>query len=106
MRRMKIRFGKDESGAAMVEFAVVAGLIFIPLVFGILEFGRVIWTKNMVTAAAREGVRNLRHAARLAVRQPLGRAGGGVDKLRGRLQVEHQQIETLRFFVLGVNRRR
>ena len=57
MRPMRIRFGKDESGAAMVEFAVVAGLIFIPLLFGILEFGRVIWAKNMVTAAAREGVR-------------------------------------------------
>jgi Flp pilus assembly protein TadG len=41
----------------MVEFAVVATLIFIPVVFGIIEFGRAIWSKNMVTAAAREGVR-------------------------------------------------
>jgi Flp pilus assembly protein TadG len=41
----------------MVEFAIVAGLIFIPLVFGIIEFGRLVWAKNMVTAAAREGVR-------------------------------------------------
>jgi Flp pilus assembly protein TadG len=41
----------------MVEFAIVAGLIFIPMVFGIIEFGRLIWAKNMVTAAAREGVR-------------------------------------------------
>lgn len=41
----------------MVEFAVVAAVVFIPLVFGVIEFGRLIWAKNMVTAAAREGVR-------------------------------------------------
>ena len=41
----------------MVEFAVVTGLIFLPLLFGIIEFGRLLWAKNMVTAAAREGVR-------------------------------------------------
>ena len=48
---------KDERGAAMVEFAVVTALIFIPLVFGIIEFGRLIWSKTTITAAAREGVR-------------------------------------------------
>ena len=57
MKRCRIRFHKDERGTAMVEFAIVAGLIFIPLVFGIIEFGRLVWAKNMVTAAAREGVR-------------------------------------------------
>lgn len=41
----------------MVEFAIVSALVFIPIVFGIIEFGRVVWAKNMVTAAAREGVR-------------------------------------------------
>lgn len=41
----------------MVEFAIVFALIFVPLVFGIIEFGRVTWAKNMVTSAAREGVR-------------------------------------------------
>ena len=41
----------------MVEFALVASLVFIPIVFGIIEFGRAIWAKNMVTTAAREGVR-------------------------------------------------
>lgn len=47
----------DEIGAAMVEFALVAGLIFIPLVFGTIEFGRLISAKTTITAAAREGVR-------------------------------------------------
>jgi Flp pilus assembly protein TadG len=41
----------------MVEFAVVAALIFFPIVFGIIEFGRLVWARNMVGAAAREGVR-------------------------------------------------
>jgi Flp pilus assembly protein TadG len=41
----------------MVEFALVAGVIFIPMVFGVIEFGRLVWAKNMVTSAAREGVR-------------------------------------------------
>jgi|SRR6185503_6855505 len=41
----------------MVEFAVVAALIFIPIVFGILEFGRITWAKDMITTAAREGTR-------------------------------------------------
>ena len=41
----------------MVEFAIVAAVIFFPLVFGIIEFGRLVWSKTMVTAAAREGVR-------------------------------------------------
>ncbi len=41
----------------MVEFALVSALIFIPLVFGIIEFGRITWAKDMVTTAAREGTR-------------------------------------------------
>ena len=41
----------------MVEFAIVAVIFFIPLVFGIIEFGRMAWAKSTVTAAAREGVR-------------------------------------------------
>jgi Flp pilus assembly protein TadG len=59
MRVLKRRhsFARDEGGTAMVEFSIVAAFIFIPVVFGIIEFGRVVWAKNMVTAAAREGVR-------------------------------------------------
>jgi len=56
-KSMKRRFLRDESGAAMVEFAVVTALIFIPIVFGILEFGRLVWAKDMITTAAREGTR-------------------------------------------------
>jgi Flp pilus assembly protein TadG len=51
------RFSQDERGAAMVEFAIVAVVFFIPLIFGIVEFGRMAWAKSTVTAAAREGAR-------------------------------------------------
>src|SRR4029079_8365767 len=57
LSRFRRRFLRDESGAAMVEFAVVTAFIFIPIVFGILEFGRITWAKDMVTTAAREGTR-------------------------------------------------
>jgi Flp pilus assembly protein TadG len=51
------RFLRADSGAAMVEFSLVATLVFFPLVFGLIEFGRVVMIKSAVTAAAREGVR-------------------------------------------------
>jgi len=41
----------------MVEFALAAGLVFIPLVFGIVEFGFAFWSKNAAAADAREGAR-------------------------------------------------
>lgn len=43
----------------MVEFALVVTVIFLPLVFGVIEFGRLSYLKTTVTAAAREGVRYL-----------------------------------------------
>lgn len=51
------RFLHDETGAAMVEFAVIAVAIFLPLTFGVIELGRAMFAKTTVTAAAREGVR-------------------------------------------------
>lgn len=41
----------------MVEFALVTTAVLIPLLFGIIEFGRLVWAKDMITSAAREGVR-------------------------------------------------
>jgi Flp pilus assembly protein TadG len=41
----------------MVEFTLVVTVIFLPLVFGVIEFGRLSYLKTTVTAAAREGVR-------------------------------------------------
>ncbi len=43
-------------GQALVEFALVVPL-FLVLLFGMVEFGRVWMTKNIITGAAREAVR-------------------------------------------------
>lgn len=51
MRRLRRDDGQD-----LVEFALIAPLFFL-LLFGILEFGLVIWHYNTVSIAAREGAR-------------------------------------------------
>ena len=45
-----------ERGAALVEFAV-AGVVFLTAVFAVIEFGRLLWTHNALTDAARRGAR-------------------------------------------------
>ena len=62
---------KGERGAALVEFAI-AGLVFMTAVFAVIEFGRLLWTHNALTDAARRG-------ARYAVNQG---AGGADDAKR------------------------
>src|SRR4030095_15421475 len=47
---------KNERGAALVEFAIVA-TVFISVMFGVIEFGRLFWTHNALRDAARRGVR-------------------------------------------------
>lgn len=51
------RFFRSEHGGSLVEFALVFAFILVPLLFGALEFGRGLYIKSTVTAAAREGVR-------------------------------------------------
>jgi len=51
------QFSGRERGATFVEFALVVAVVFLPLVFGVIEFGRLSYLKTTVTAAAREGVR-------------------------------------------------
>jgi Flp pilus assembly protein TadG len=47
---------KPEKGQALVEFAMVT-LLFFTLVFGIIEFGRALWTWNTIAQATRAGAR-------------------------------------------------
>jgi Flp pilus assembly protein TadG len=49
-------FLEDDSGAAMVEFAIATS-VFITLLLAILEFGFAAWARNSVAADAREGAR-------------------------------------------------
>jgi len=46
----------SERGNAMVEFAIILPLLLI-VVFGIIDFGRALYTANNLTAAVREGAR-------------------------------------------------
>lgn len=50
------RTRRDQSGAAAVEFALVAGL-FIFILYGLIAFGMILATKQRVTNAAAEGAR-------------------------------------------------
>ncbi len=55
--RFMAKFVSGESGSTMVEFALVAVVIFLPMTLGVIEVGRGVWIKSTLTAAAREGVR-------------------------------------------------
>lgn len=53
---MRSKTKMSERGAALVEFAIVAS-VFLTVVFGVLEFGRLYWTHNALRDAARRGAR-------------------------------------------------
>lgn len=45
-----------ERGTTMAEFAIIA-VVFFMIIFGIIEFGRLLYTHNALTDAARRGAR-------------------------------------------------
>lgn len=47
---------KDRRGTAAVEFAIVAPVFFL-LIFGMIEFGRMVMVQQIITNASREGAR-------------------------------------------------
>jgi Flp pilus assembly protein TadG len=53
LRRIGRRYRR---GAAVVEFAVVAPIFFL-LVFGMIEYGRLVMVQQIITNASREGAR-------------------------------------------------
>ena len=55
MRRM-LRALREERGAELIEFALVSMAFFV-IVFGTVEFSRMIWQHNIVANAAKEGAR-------------------------------------------------
>ena len=54
MRTTKSR--NKQRGATLVEFSIAA-TVFLMAMFAVLEFGRVLWTHNALTDAARRGAR-------------------------------------------------
>jgi hypothetical protein len=47
---------KEQKGASLVEFAIILSLL-ITIIFGIIEFGLLLYDKGIITHAAREGAR-------------------------------------------------
>ena len=47
----------NERGAAVVELAITM-LVFLSMIFGMIEFGRLYWTHNALKDAARRGARH------------------------------------------------
>ena len=58
----------EERGSTLVEFAIGA-TVFLTVMFGVIEFGRALWTHNALADAARR-------AARYAVNQPAATPAG------------------------------
>ena len=50
-------YRRNRRGAAAVEFALVAPVFFL-LVFGLIEYGRMVMVQQMLTNASREGARH------------------------------------------------
>jgi Flp pilus assembly protein TadG len=54
---IQVRKGKNKQrGATLVEFSIAA-TVFLIAMFAVLEFGRVLWTHNALSDAARRGAR-------------------------------------------------
>lgn len=53
---LKPKSQRERRGAAVVEFAIIAPLLF-TLTFGMIEFGRTMLVQQVLTNASREGVR-------------------------------------------------
>jgi Flp pilus assembly protein TadG len=47
---------KKQRGSTLVEFSIAA-TVFVMVMFGVIEFGRALWTHNALTDAARRGAR-------------------------------------------------
>lgn len=55
-RAMRCRRG-EQHGQTLVEFALVALFVLIPVIFGTIEIGRGVWYFNQLSQLAREGAR-------------------------------------------------
>ncbi|GLC26678.1 TadE/TadG family type IV pilus assembly protein [Roseisolibacter agri] len=56
MRRRLARARRDDHGAAVVEFALVVPVLFL-IIFAVIDFGRALWTLNVLSSGVREGAR-------------------------------------------------
>jgi Flp pilus assembly protein TadG len=99
-----MRFQKSstgERGATLVEFAIGA-TVFLTVMFGVIEFGRALWTHNALSDAARRGARYaVNHPATDAasVRNVVvyGDPAGGTKPLVENLTTSNVQVQYTNF---------
>lgn len=56
LRRRIAGARRDDHGAAVVEFALVVPVLFL-IIFAVIDFGRALWTLNVLSSGVREGAR-------------------------------------------------
>ena len=92
---------KNERGATLVEFAIGA-TVFLTAMFAVIEFGRVLWTHNALSDAARRGARYaVNHATgdEAAVKNVVvyGDPAGGEKPLMENLTTTNVQVQYSNF---------
>jgi Flp pilus assembly pilin Flp len=56
MRKLLLRFCRDDAGVSAVEFALIATFILVPLMMGASELGYRAWSKQQLDDAAQAGM--------------------------------------------------
>lgn len=87
----------SERGATLLEFAVAA-TVFLTVMFGVVEFGRCLWTHNALSDAARRGARyavNHPEASEEDVKKVAvyGKPNGGTSPLVDNLTVDNVKVK-------------
>lgn len=78
-RTLTIRDGRSRRGTVSIEMAMVAPVIFL-MVFGSIEFGRMMMVRQALTNAARDGCRNV---CLVTTRKSEDGANTVIDALKG-----------------------
>ncbi len=81
------RAKRGEAGAAAVEFALVLPVLLL-VIFGIIDFGRMLHAKITLAQAAREGARATALVDESTGRSQVTKATTGIDTSGGALAVE------------------
>lgn len=98
LRAVRRRKSSPRRGAAAVEFAIVASLFF-ALIFGIIEFGRLMMVQQVLTNASREGARRaiIENSTEAEVREVIESYLGDAAVSGSTATVEPQTLSMLSF---------
>jgi Flp pilus assembly protein TadG len=92
--RRSLKTWNEEQGSSLIEFSLVA-LIFIVLLFGVVEMGRMVLVYTSIANAARAG-------ARYAIVHGADRTGSGVDGPSGPGSTTQVQTVVQNFASVGL----